>query len=211
MFLSAFLLFQIQLIISKYILPWFGGSAAVWTTNMLVFQLLLLAGYVYSHLVSERLSPPIQARLHLALLAIALLLIVVLSIAWPSAVTPSSMWKPSDSQHPVRDVILITLLATGLPFFVLSTTGPLLQHWFARQGGDSRTYRLYSVSHLGSLLGLLAFPLLLEPLLRLKIQGALCSSPSFVPAAPGARGTLPSPTSPLRRSRSRTKRNPPIP
>ncbi len=75
----------------------------------------------------------------------------------------------------MRDVILITLLATGLPFFVLSTTGPLLQHWFSRQGGDSRTYRLYSVSNLGSLLGLLSFPLLLEPLLRLKIQGALWS------------------------------------
>ncbi len=175
MFLSAFLLFQVQLIISKYILPWFGGSAAVWTTNMLVFQLLLLAGYIYSHLISGRLSPRTQSGLHLTLVAFALLLVAVLSIAWPSAVTPAATWKPSDSQHPVRDVILITLLATGLPFFVLSTTGPLLQRWFAQQGGDSRTYRLYSVSNFGSLLGLLAFPLLFEPLLRLRVQGALWS------------------------------------
>ncbi len=94
MFLSAFLLFQVQLIISKYILPWFGGSAAVWTTNMLVFQLLLLGGYVYSHLISERLAPRTQVRVHLTLLALALLLVIILSIAWPSAVTPSSTWKP---------------------------------------------------------------------------------------------------------------------
>ena len=175
MSLSAFLLFQVQLIISKYILPWFGGSAAVWTTNILVFQLLLLAGYMYSHFVSEKLPPRAQARLHLILLAAALLAILILSFGWPSAITPGPGWRPSDSQHPVRDVIAVTLLATGLPFFILSTTGPLLQRWFALQGGDARTYRLYSVSNLGSLLGLLTFPLVLEPLLRLKVQGALWS------------------------------------
>ena len=175
MFLSAFLLFNVQLIISKYILPWFGGSASVWTTSMLVFQVLLLAGYLYSHFVSERLSPRGQSRLHLGLLAVALLAILVLSVLWPSAITPGPNLKPGDSSHPVRDVIVITLLATGLPFFVLSTTGPLLQRWFVQRGGDARTYRLYSVSNLGSLLGLLAFPFLLEPLLRLKIQGIVWS------------------------------------
>src|SRR5208337_2129140 len=99
MFLSAFLLFQVQLIISKYILPWFGGAASVWTTNMLVFQVLLLGGYLYSHLISERLTPAVQGRLHLCLLAGALLLVVILSLAWPSAITPGPVWKPSDSQH----------------------------------------------------------------------------------------------------------------
>ncbi|HXY01208.1 MAG TPA: hypothetical protein VEI54_09830 [Candidatus Limnocylindrales bacterium] len=176
MFLSAFLLFQVQLIISKHILPWFGGSAAVWTTNMLVFQILLLGGYVYSHFISEQLPVPAQGHLHLTLLGIALLLVLVLSFLWPSAITPGPAWKPADSQHPVRDVILITLLATGLPFFVLSTTGPLLQNWFARQGGDVRTYRFYSVSNLGSLLGLLSFPFLVEPVIRLKVQGTLWST-----------------------------------
>jgi len=175
MFLSAFLLFQVQLIISKYILPWFGGSAAVWTTSLLVFQLLLLAGYVYSHLVAERLSQHGQVRLHVTVLTVALVSVVLLSFYWPSAVTPSAAWKPSSTAHPVRDVIVITLLTTGLPFFVLSTTGPLLQRWFWRQGAGAETYRLYSVSNLGSLLGLVSFPFLFEPMLRLCVQGALWS------------------------------------
>jgi len=175
LFLSAFLLFQVQLIISKHILPWFGGSAAVWTTSMLVFQILLLAGYVYSHVMTERLCQRNQARLHIGVLAVAALLVVGLSLLWPSAVTPNPSWKPTSPDHPVRDVIAIALVATGLPFVVLSTTGPLLQRWFARQGGGSETYRLYSVSNLGSLVGLLSFPLLFEPLLRLRTQGVLWS------------------------------------
>jgi len=172
-FLSAFLLFQVQLLISKYILPWFGGSSAVWTTNMLVFQILLLAGYVYSHFISERLPRLVQGRLHITLLSAAALLVAILSIAWPAAILPGPAFRPTGAEHPVRDVILITLFATGLPFFVLSTTGPLLQRWFADAGGDIRTYRLYSISNLGSLLGLLTFPILLEPLLPLKVQGNL--------------------------------------
>jgi hypothetical protein len=108
MFLSAFLLFEVQLIVSKYILPWFGGSAAVWTTSLLVFQILLLAGYVYSHLVSEKFSQPAQVSLHVAVLAVALVSVVLLALRWPSAVTPSVAWKPSSAAHPVRDVILIT-------------------------------------------------------------------------------------------------------
>ena len=173
MFLSAFLLFQVQLILSKHILPWFGGSAAVWTTCMLVYQTLLLGGYVYSHLISEHLSPKAQGRLHLVLLAAALLLVLALALHWPSAITPGPNWKPVDSDHPVRDVIIVALAATGLPFFVLSTTGPLLQRWFTLQGGGMRAYRLYSISNIGSLLGLLTFPFLLEPLLRLRVQGRL--------------------------------------
>ncbi len=174
-FLSAFLLFQVQLIVSKHILPWFGGSAAVWTTSLLVFQLLLLAGYVYSHLVSVRLSPAAQARLHGGLLAAAFLLMLVLSFFWPSAITPGAGWKPQPGGSPARDVAAIILVSVGLPFFVLSTTAPLLQGWFARLGGGARTYKLYSVSNLGSLLGLLTFPFLLEPALRLQLQGGLWS------------------------------------
>lgn len=175
-FLSAFLLFQVQLIISKHILPWFGGSAAVWTVSLLVFQILLLGGYVYSHHISERLSPEAQSRLHLALLAVALVALMGLSFAWPSAITPGGNWKPAGSSHPARDVMLIILVATGLPFFVLSTTGPLLQHWFARQSGHPGTYRLYAVSNLGSLLGLLTFPVFLEPMFRMKTLGRLWSA-----------------------------------
>lgn len=172
-FLSAFLLFQVQLIVSKYILPWFGGSAAVWTTSMLVFQLLLLAGYLYSHWLTQRAAAKSQTRIHLSVLFAALALVLALSVAWPSAITPSVGWKPLNTASPVRDVVAILLIAAGLPFFVLSTTGPLLQHWFARQGADTSTYRLYSVSNLGSLLGLLTFPLLLEPSMRMTSQGKL--------------------------------------
>jgi hypothetical protein len=172
-FLSAFLLFQVQLIISKYILPWFGGAASVWTTSLLVFQVLLLGGYAYAHLVSERLSNRAQANVHLGLLTAAFLMVLALSLAWPSAITPSADWKPLNNSNPVRDVMVILLLATGFPYFVLSTTAPLLQRWFALRGGSGQTYRLYAVSNFGSLLGLLSFPALLEPTLRMTVQGRL--------------------------------------
>ena len=174
-FLSAFLLFQMQLIVSKCILPWFGGSAAVWTTSMLVFQTLLLGGYIYSHVISSQLSTIAQTRIHLALLFIAFLMVLTLSFRWPSAITPGASLKPQAGGDPTRDVVAIILASAGLPFFVLSTTGPLLQRWFARLGGGSGTYKLYSISNVGSLLGLLTFPFLLEPTLRLKTQGRFWS------------------------------------
>lgn len=172
-FLSAFLLFQMQLIVSKCILPWFGGSAAVWTTSMLVFQVLLLGGYIYSHVISARLSAIAQTRVHLALLLSAFLMVLILSFLWPSAITPGASWKPQAGGDPTRNVVAIIMVSAGLPFFVLSTTGPLLQRWFARLGGGSGTYKLYSISNLGSLLGLLTFPFLLEPTLRMQTQGTL--------------------------------------
>ena len=174
-FLSAFLLFQVQLIVSKCILPWFGGSAAVWTTSMLVFQVLLLGGYIYSHVITARFSAIAQTRIHLALLFISFLLVLTLSVVWPSAITPRASWKPQAGGDPTRAVVAIILVAAGLPFFVLSTTGPLLQRWFARLGGGTETYKLYSISNLGSLLGLLTFPFLLEPTLRMKTQGMFWS------------------------------------
>jgi hypothetical protein len=172
-FLSAFLLFQVQLIVSKYILPWFGGSAAVWTTSMLVFQILLLAGYAYAHVLSVRLSPAGQNKVHLGLLATAFVLVLALSFAWPSAITPGGSWRPLQTTAPIRTVIVIILAAVGLPFFVLSTSVPLLQRWLAQRGGDATTYRLYSVSNIGSLLGLLTFPFVFEPMLHLRTQGIL--------------------------------------
>ena len=175
-FLSAFLLFQVQLIVSKHILPWFGGSAAVWTTSLLVYQVLLLAGYLYSHTISVRFTPAAQAKVHGLLLAIAFLQILVLSYLWPSAITPGASWKPLPGGSPAAAVATIVLISVGLPFFALSTTGPLLQSWFARLGGGARAYKLYSVSNLGSLLGLLSFPFLFEPTLRLKLQGRTWSA-----------------------------------
>jgi spermidine synthase len=175
LFLSAFLLFDVQMIISKHILPWFGGSATVWTTCMLVFQLLLLGGYVYSHLLTSRLGPRLQTNVHLALLAACFLLIAWMSFRWPSAITPGPQWK-SGGGDPVFRVALLLLVSVGLPFFTLATSAPLLQRWYSQLGSGERTYRLYSVSNLGSLLGLLSFPFAIEPLLRMRTQGRLWSA-----------------------------------
>lgn len=174
-FLSAYLLFQMQLIVAKYILPWFGGTAAVWTTCMVVFQVLLLAGYLYAHFVATRLTVEAQRRLHLGVLMAAAMLILALSILWPSAITPGAAWKPGSVDHPALKVGLIILLAAGLPFFVLSTSAPLLQRWFAGQRRGVEVYRLYALSNLGSMVGLLAFPILIEPVLRMKTQGRVWS------------------------------------
>jgi hypothetical protein len=174
-FLSAFLLFQVQLLVSKRILPWFGGTAAVWTTCLLLFELLLLGGYLYSHKITTQLSSRGQVLLHLGVLVSTSLLVIVLAALWPSAVTPSAAWKTPESLHPVLRVMEIVLIATGLPFFVLSTTSPLLQRWFARLGGGSQAYRLYAVSNAGSLLGLLTFPFILEPTFQLTTLGKIWS------------------------------------
>ncbi len=174
-FLSAFLLFQVQLLAGKHILPWFGGAAAVWTTCMLIYQLLLLGGYVYSHSVYSRLTGKRQVLVHLGLLISASLLVLVLSILWPSAVTPGASWKRIANGNPIIGVAAVIFVATGLPFFVLSTTGPLLQGWYARLGGGTHTYRLYAVSNAGSLLGLITFPFLLEPAFGLTSLGKVWS------------------------------------
>ncbi|MGO4381997.1 spermidine synthase [Pseudoduganella sp. RAF19] len=153
-FLSAFLLFQVQPVAGKMILPWFGGSAAVWTTCMLLFQVLLLLGYFYAHLTTRYLKPRRQAALHIALLVAAILTLPL---------APSVYWKPDPASDPA--MLLLGMLATtiGLPYFVLSSTGPLLQHWFAGERPGSVPYRLFALSNFGSMLGLLSFPLLFEP------------------------------------------------
>lgn len=169
-FVGAFLLFQVQLLIAKTILPWFGGTPAVWTACMLFFQVLLLAGYAYAHLVATRLPLSRQSRLHAGILVVSLLLLVLTSLVWPSPITPGSAWKPQPGSNPTLLILRFLLASVGLPFFLLSTTGPLLQHWFAQRSPGASPYRLYSLSNLGSLLGLLSYPLLVEPILRLHTQ-----------------------------------------
>src|SRR5271170_4554326 len=125
-FLSAFLLFLIQPVFAKLILPWFGGSSAVWTTCLVFFQTALLAGYLYAHLLNTRR----QAWLHTALLAASLLLLPVI---------PSERWKPSGSGDPTWQILAMLAAVLGLPYFLLSATSPLLQKWLAREG--SQPYR----------------------------------------------------------------------
>lgn len=153
-FMSAFLLFQVQPLISKFILPWFGGSPAVWTTCMLFFQVVLFAGYVYSHVVVKNLSPKSQTVLHVVLLIAATSLLPII---------PDSAWKPTGAGDPSGRIILLLAVTVGLPYFVLSTTGPLLQGWYFRTLPGSSPYRLYSLSNIGSLLALISYPFAVEP------------------------------------------------
>ena len=164
--LGAFLLFQIQPLISKFILPWFGGAPAVWTTCMLFFQIVLFGGYAYSHLLVSRLSPRGQA---LAQCLILLAAVAVLPIA------PSESWKPSDSSVPTYRILLLLTATVGLPYFVLSMTSPLIQAWFSRGFPDRTPYRLYSLSNFGSLLALLTYPFVFEPAFDLRAQSNLWS------------------------------------
>jgi hypothetical protein len=153
-FLSSFLLFLVQPLIARLILPWFGGSAAVWTTCMLFFQALLLAGYAYAHGLAKLSNKRAEALVHTALLAVA---IVTLPIA------PSESWKPAGTEEPVSRILLLLGASVGLPYFLLAATSPLLQAWFARARPGENPYRLFAVSNLASLVALLGYPFLVEP------------------------------------------------
>jgi len=157
-FLSAFLLFQVQPVIGKMILPWFGGSAAVWSTCMLVFQGLLLLGYLYAHVTTRHLNRKVQATLHISLLAVSVFLLPI---------TPDLAWKPVGNEDPTALIIGLMIASVGLPYFLLSTTGPLVQVWFAMERPGSIPYRLFALSNLGSMLGLISYPLLFEPWLAI--------------------------------------------
>jgi hypothetical protein len=167
--LSAFLLFLVQPIIAKQILPWFGGSSAVWITCMVFFQVVLLAGYTYAHLVTRHLAPRTQARLHTALLLASLLFLPIV---------PSASLKPvAEAETDAALRIIVLLLATiGLPYFLLSTTGPLLQKWVAPRFPEKSVYRLFALSNFGSLIGLLAFPFAIEPFASSTVQSAVWSA-----------------------------------
>ncbi len=174
-FLSAFLLFQVQPLLGKYVLPWFGGAPAVWTTCMLFFQALLLAGYAYAHGLRLRTEHTRQGKGHMLLLMASVALLLVLTFLWPSPITPGTNWRPAGSDRPVRDILLLLSVSAGLPYLILASTGPLLQHWFAVLWPDTSPYRLYAVSNLGSLLGLLTYPFVFEPRLTLRTQGWMWS------------------------------------
>lgn len=172
-FLSAFLLFVVQLILSKFILPWFGGVPAVWTTCMLFFQSLLLLGYAYAHWLGTRLSPARQGWTHLALLTASLVVVAWLWGNWGSPILPSDSWKPAGPEHPIRQILKLLTVSVGFPFFLLAATSPLLQRWFSLRPDGQKPYRLYALSNAGSLLGLLSYPFIIEPWMRVSTQGHL--------------------------------------
>ncbi len=166
-FLSAFLLFQVQPLIGKYILPWFGGATGVWTTCLLFFQVMLLAGYAYAHLVVSRVSPRTQAWVHGALLLAALATLPVI---------PGDSWKPLDPHHPTWRILVLLAISVGLPYFALATTAPLLQAWVARTDARVAPYRLYALSNFASLLALVSYPFVIEPLLTRRHQAWVWSA-----------------------------------
>ena len=183
-FTSAFLLFLVQPIIAKQILPWFGGNAAVWTVCMVFFQLLLLGGYAYADALVRRVAPRTQAIVHSVLLAASLAFLPILA---------SESWKPAPDTEPTARILLLLFSTIGLPYFLLSTTGPLVQAWFARSFPSATVYRLFALSNLASLVALIAYPPLIEPAISLQAQSyawsgiylafaALCAASAWLAA-----------------------------
>lgn len=159
--LSAFLLFEVQPMIGKIILPWFGGSASVWSTCLLFFQAALVAGYFYAHCSTRYLKPRQQAVLHIVLLAVSIALLPIL---------PSPDWKPAHPGDPSGRILLLLAATIGLPYVLLSTTSPLLQAWYVAARPGAIPYRLFALSNLGSLFALFSFPLIVEPLATSRTQ-----------------------------------------
>jgi len=199
-FTSAFLLFLVQPIIAKQILPWFGGSAAVWTTCLVFFQSLLLAGYAYSDWTTRKLPARSQVVVHVVLLAASLASLPILADAG---------WKPAGGEDPAWRILGLLAATIGLPYFLLATTGPLVQAWFARTFPAGTVYRLFALSNFGSLLALLSYPFAFEPWVTTAAQSwgwsaayvafvALCAASAFFSLrgeAAGARETVPAPVS----------------
>jgi SAM-dependent methyltransferase len=189
---SAFLLFQVQPVIAKIILPWFGGSAAVWTVCMLFFQMALLLGYLYAHALVRYLKPRTQMLVHAAVLLVS-------ALALP--IYPNASWKPMGGEEPTLRILGLLAVTVGLPYFLLSTTGPLLQAWYARRFQGAMPYRLYALSNAGSMFALLSYPVLFEPVFTTHQQAWMWSAAYVVFVVlcvvtavfwgPGARGQGP--------------------
>jgi spermidine synthase len=179
-FCGAFLLFQVQLLLGKYILPWFGGTPAVWTTCMLFFQLLLLGGYLYAHLLSTKLSARTQTVVHITVLGLSASLLTLGALVWKTPLLPGPSWRPNSSDFPVTQILRLLLVAVGLPYLCLSASGPLLQRWFGQTHPGKSPYRLYALSNIGSLLGLVTYPFAVEPGFRLHTQAWLWSAAYMV-------------------------------
>src|ERR1700704_232135 len=187
-FLSSFLLFLVQPLIARLILPWFGGSAAVWTTCMLFFQTVLLAGYAYAHFLHARVPGRAQAIVHTLLLAAAVALLPI---------SPAEAWQPAGGEEPISRILLLLGASVGLPYLILASTSPLLQAWYVRAHPQGNPYRLFAISNLASLGALVGYPFLVEPIFTAREQvigwsllfagfAVLCSAVAWLtpPAAP---------------------------
>jgi hypothetical protein len=168
--LSSFLLFLVQPILAKQILPWFGGSASVWTICLVFFQTALLMGYLYAHWLTRSRPASRQFQVHIFLLIISCLALPII---------PSSFWKPGPQTEPTLRILGLLAATSGLPYFLLASTAPLLQKWLSAGNADSpqtySIYRLFALSNLGSLLGLLSYPFTIEPFATAHVQAVVWS------------------------------------
>ena len=163
---GAFLVFQVQPVVSKIVLPWFGGTPAVWSTCLLFFQLVLFGGYLYAHVLKTYVAPRIQAIIHCGLLFAA-----VTSLP----IEPSADWKPTGGENPIWYLMGLLAVHVGLPYFALSATGPLVQAWMSYRDQSTKVYRLYALSNIGSLAALLSYPFVVEPWLSVTQQSVTWS------------------------------------
>ena len=204
-FTGAFLIFLVQPMVAKQILPWFGGVPAVWGVCLAFFQVSLFSGYAYAHVLVKYFAPKTQIAIHAILLLGALACLPVL---------PDAAWKPHESDDPSWRILSMLSVSVGLPFLMLASTGPLVQVWFARVYPRRSPYPLYAVSNVGSLAALLLYPFLIEPLARLSLQSSVwsigfvltCTAIVVCGMAAARRGDegLPSPGSPAE-SRTETR------
>ncbi len=164
--LGAFLVFQVQPVFSNSVLPWFGGTPAVWTTCMLFFQVLLFAGYLYAHLITTYLKPRGQFLIHAVLMVAAITTLPI---------QPDDAWKPNGDESPILYLLTLLAINVGLPYFVLSSTGPLVQKWMSYRKADKSVYRLFALSNIGSLAALLSYPFLFETTMSLTSQSIFWS------------------------------------
>ncbi len=178
--LSAFLLFMVQPLIGKVILPWFGGSAGVWSSVLFFFQFVLLLGYTYSFIISAYVDRRKQIYVHSGVVALSFLMLLLGTLGAGLPLIPSAHLKPASGTSPIIRILIILGSSVGFPYFVLSTTGPLLQSWYAADMPDRTPYWLYALSNGGSFVALISYPFVIEPLLSVPTQAWLWSLAYFV-------------------------------
>ena len=172
--LSSFLLFQIQPLIGKYILPWFGGTANVWSASLLFFQIMLTGGYAYAVWLSEKLPQRYRRWIHVLMLGISALVLGRNFLGWDAPIFPPQTWLGDGS--PLANILKILFVSVGVPYFLLSTNSTLIQVWFNQDFPKRNPYWLYALSNAGSLLGLITYPTLIEPNFPLATQAIIWTS-----------------------------------